>query len=414
LELSNTPKFSKKNLSLEAPVTEDTWFRHCYRWISGASALSITTSITCHAAILAILLFDTPIPKDMDNPISVELVSSDLIRSNSTKTHQEGDKPKNNLEVANKPRSIDLEPRTHPMPPIEVNQKPDQTITSENLTKRSNLIPLKTEHINIPDEKQPSSGQQYSTTVPTPSRPNWAPTKKPKAPIMDEKSAEIANSSSFKPLKSVNFTVSQDLPETAGVSVPPQTKEILLNERNTPLSLTRNPNQIPDPLPQVASISESFNQSSDTNHSIETNKINAITFSKELPKKVSNIETSSFRGQIAAIVSPRSTNRKLDEGLTKSTGPERDNADASPIAGNQKPLYPVRAVRKGLQGRVVLNVEVLPSGEAGILKTTISSGHRVLDQAAIKAVRQWQFTPAKLAGISVLSYVQVPIQFKLR
>ena len=129
---------------------------------------------------------------------------------------------------------------------------------------------------------------------------------------------------------------------------------------------------------------------------------------------VSNIETSSFRGQIAAIVSPRSRNRKLDEGITKSIGSERENADASPIAGNPKPLYPVRAVRKGLQGRVVLKVEVLPSGDAGTLKTAISSGHRVLDQAAIEAVRQWQFTPAKLAGISVLSYVQVPIQFKFR
>jgi len=414
LELSNTPKFSKKNLSLEAPITEDTWFRHCCRWISGASALSITTSITCHAAILAILLFDTPIPKDMDNPISVELVSSDLIRSNSAKTHQEVDKPENNLEVVSKPRSNDLEPRTNPMPPIEVNQKLDQTITSENLTKRSKLIPLKTEHINIPDEKQPSSGPQYSTTVPTPNRPNWGPTKKPKAPIMDEKTVKIANSSSFKPLKSVDFTVSQDLPAIAGVSVPPQTKELLLNERNTPLSLTRDSNQIPDPSPQVASISEGFNQRFDTNHSIKIDKINDITFSKELPKKVSNIETSSFRGQIAAIVSPRSRNRKLDEGITKSIGSERENADASPIAGNPKPLYPVRAVRKGLQGRVVLNVEVLPSGDAGILKTAISSGHWVLDQAAIKAVRQWQFTPAKLAGISVLSYVQVPIQFKLR
>ena len=74
----------------------------------------------------------------------------------------------------------------------------------------------------------------------------------------------------------------------------------------------------------------------------------------------------------------------------------------------------MRAVRKGLQGRVVLKVEVLPSGDAGILKAAISSGHWVLDQAAIKAVLQWQFTPAKLAGISVLSYVHVPIQFKLR
>jgi len=414
LELSYAPKFSTKFLSLEAPVTEDAWFRHCCRWISGASALSITTSITCHAAILAILLFDTPIPKDMDNLISVELVSSDLIRSNRMKTHQEVDKPENNLEVVSKPRSNNLEPRTNPMPPIEVNQKLDQTITSENLTKRSKLIPLKTEHINIPNEKQPSSGPQYSTTVSTSNRPNWAPTKKPKAPIMDEKTAEITNSSSLKTLKSVDFTVSHDQPAIAGVSVPPQTKEILLNDQNSPFSPTRGTKLMPAPTIQVAAITEGFNQSFDTNHSIKIDRTNDITFSGEPPEKIHNIKTGRSKEQIAAIVSPRSRNRKLDEGITKSIGSERENADASPIEGNPKPLYPVRAVRKGLQGRVVLNVEVLPSGDAGILKTAISSGHWVLDQAAIKAVRQWQFTPAKLAGISVLSYVQVPIQFKLR
>ena len=279
MELSYAPKFSTKILSLEAPVIEDAWFRHCCRWISGASALSITTSITCHAAILAILLFDTPIPKDMDKPISVELVSSDLIRSNRTKTHQKVDKPENNLEVASKPRSIDLEPRTNPMPPIEVNQKLDQTITSENLTKRSKLIPLKTEHINIPNEKQPSSGSRYSTTVPTPNRPNWSPTKKPKAPIMDEKTAEITNSSSLKTLKSVDFTVSHDLPAIAGILVPPLSNELLLNDQNSPFSPTRGTKLMPAPTTQVAAITEGFNQSFDTNHSIEIDRTNDITFS---------------------------------------------------------------------------------------------------------------------------------------
>ena len=414
MELSYAPKFSTKILSLEAPVTEDAWFRHCCRWISGASALSITTSMTCHAAILSILLFDTPIPKDMDKPISVELVSSDLIRSNSTKTHQKVDKLENNLEVGSKPRSNDLEPRANPIPPIEVNQKLDQTITSEILTKRSKLIPLKTEHINIPDEKQPSSGPQYSTTVPTPNRPNWAPTKKPKAPIMDEKTAEITNSSSLKTLKSVDFTVSHDLPEIAGILVPPLSNELLLNDQNSPFSPTRGTKLMPAPTTQVAAITEGFNQSFDTNHYIENDRTNDITFSGEPPEKIHNIKTGRSKEQIAAIVSPRSRNHELDEGITRSIGSEREYANASPIAGNPKPLYPVRAVRKGLQGRVVLNVEVLPSGDAGILKTAISSGHWVLDQSAIKAVRQWQFTPAKLAGISVLSYVQVPIQFKLR
>ena len=162
------------------------------------------------------------------------------------------------------------------------------------------------------------------------------------------------------------------------------------------------------------SLPKTFKQIYDTNHSIEIARTNDIIFDKELHKPVSNVDTRNFGGQIAAKVSTRSKKRKPDKEATKSIVGERNNFDASPRAGNPKPLYPMRAIRKGLQGRVVLNVEVLPSGDARVLKTAISSGHSVLDQAAIKAVRQWQFTPAKLDGLSVLSYVQVPIQFKLR
>ncbi len=77
------------------------------------------------------------------------------------------------------------------------------------------------------------------------------------------------------------------------------------------------------------------------------------------------------------------------------------------------PEYPSRAVARELQGRVVLLVEVLPSGEVGRIDVKQSSGYSILDRAAINAVGQWHFRPAFARGQPVRSIVEVPFSFKL-
>ena len=81
--------------------------------------------------------------------------------------------------------------------------------------------------------------------------------------------------------------------------------------------------------------------------------------------------------------------------------------------GNASPRYPYRARRMGLEGRVVLRVEVSPHGESRSVAVVSGSGHDILDRAAVRAVRQWHFVPAKRAGIPVASTVDIPISFKL-
>ena len=124
--------------------------------------------------------------------------------------------------------------------------------------------------------------------------------------------------------------------------------------------------------------------------------------------------TDNPRRQLAVLkpVKPISNDaQKIEKNTSLSN---EGDAAATPKKGNPRPHYPARAVRKKWEGRVVLLAEVLTSGEVGALKTALSSGHWLLDQAAIRAVRQWSFSPAKLAGVSVSSHVQVPVQFKLR
>jgi len=80
---------------------------------------------------------------------------------------------------------------------------------------------------------------------------------------------------------------------------------------------------------------------------------------------------------------------------------------------NPAPAYPLLARQRGEEGLVVLSAEVLPSGRCGRLSVLSSSGAWLLDEAALKAVRQWQFKPAKRGGQSVAVWVEIPIRFQL-
>lgn len=93
-------------------------------------------------------------------------------------------------------------------------------------------------------------------------------------------------------------------------------------------------------------------------------------------------------------------------------------ADAEPdyrasYLNNPRPAYPMVARRMGWQGRVILNVEVLAEGACGVVGVLHSSGHEVLDNAAMNTVKNWRFVPAKRAGRVVTQWFKVPIVFSL-
>ena len=62
---------------------------------------------------------------------------------------------------------------------------------------------------------------------------------------------------------------------------------------------------------------------------------------------------------------------------------------------------------------MLLKVRVLADGTVASVAVATSSGHEVLDEAALEAVRAWHFVPAKQAGQTVESTVNVPINFNL-
>jgi protein TonB len=88
---------------------------------------------------------------------------------------------------------------------------------------------------------------------------------------------------------------------------------------------------------------------------------------------------------------------------------------AKPIPGNlTQPQYPQRARERGIQGRVALKARVNTQGQVVAINIVGSSGHAELDQAALKAVQTWRFTPAKSGTQAIDSWVTVPINFALK
>jgi protein TonB len=87
---------------------------------------------------------------------------------------------------------------------------------------------------------------------------------------------------------------------------------------------------------------------------------------------------------------------------------------ARPLGGYQiKPDYPETARRDRAAGVSLLRFEVLTTGRVGDVVVARSAGHRDLDRAAIDAIRQWQFEPARRGATAVTVWVTLPVRFEL-
>jgi protein TonB len=76
-------------------------------------------------------------------------------------------------------------------------------------------------------------------------------------------------------------------------------------------------------------------------------------------------------------------------------------------------VYPAELSRAGIEGRVVLRVEVTADGTVGKVTVHQSSHWPALDESALAAVRTWHFTPARRAGVRVPVVVLQAINFKI-
>ena len=83
------------------------------------------------------------------------------------------------------------------------------------------------------------------------------------------------------------------------------------------------------------------------------------------------------------------------------------------IIKSSRPLYPRVARESGWEGTVIVRTLIMPDGKPSELKIRQSCGHASLDEAALDAVRNWTFRPAKDGNIPISKWVDIPIKFDL-
>jgi len=76
--------------------------------------------------------------------------------------------------------------------------------------------------------------------------------------------------------------------------------------------------------------------------------------------------------------------------------------------------YPAQARRRGLAGVVEVEISVDETGAVSTLRVAVSSGHPILDEAALKGLAGIHFTPALRNGAPVPHTFRQPVRFVLR
>jgi periplasmic protein TonB len=84
---------------------------------------------------------------------------------------------------------------------------------------------------------------------------------------------------------------------------------------------------------------------------------------------------------------------------------------ASKLISQPKPLYPPIAKQARVQGTVVLAATISKSGTIDNLR--VVSGHPMLTQSALQAVRQWKYQPTYLNGEPVEVETTINVNFSL-
>ena len=79
---------------------------------------------------------------------------------------------------------------------------------------------------------------------------------------------------------------------------------------------------------------------------------------------------------------------------------------------NVQPIYPLIAQSARVQGVVIIEATIDPGGK--VANTRVLRSIPLLDQAALDAVRKWEYEPTMLNGVAVPLIMTVTVNFTLR
>ena len=102
----------------------------------------------------------------------------------------------------------------------------------------------------------------------------------------------------------------------------------------------------------------------------------------------------------------------LSQVQTSDAPVPNDRLDTPPrLLKQKKPKYPREAFRQQLEGMVVLEIVIDESGKVADARVINSAPE--FDAAAVEAVLQWKFAPARKDGRAVKTTATAPVSFCL-
>src|SRR5690606_5009584 len=134
---------------------------------------------------------------------------------------------------------------------------------------------------------------------------------------------------------------------------------------------------------------------------------------KPAPKPVPEVEQKADAPPFVA--SGQGDKAEVPKGPSGPVDPDRPRVvgRVDYMGKRPTPQYPRASERMREQGRVVLRVLISPQGEVSDVKVQSSSGHKRLDNSAIKAVKQARFKPYTENGIAYPAMADIPFDFVL-
>ncbi|OLB86431.1 MAG: hypothetical protein AUI17_04340 [Acidobacteriales bacterium 13_2_20CM_2_55_5] len=113
------------------------------------------------------------------------------------------------------------------------------------------------------------------------------------------------------------------------------------------------------------------------------------------------------------LVVPRPTSHEMKLISSEDSQPQLDfrQFGVPGLINRVQPLYPPLAKQARIQGQVVLRAVISRSG--AIENLQVLSGHPMLVQAAMDAVKQWRYRPYSLNGEAVEVETRVTVNFVL-
>lgn len=162
------------------------------------------------------------------------------------------------------------------------------------------------------------------------------------------------------------------------------------------------------------------------NHPSPANRIaHCLDEERALPEKDSYIATSTEFARVKAALlehyAENSAPKGQDAGIPGPPMPPRQvkrepirvgsNIQESRLIRRVEPVYPELAKRARVQGRILIVVTIDEEGNVSELRPV--SGHPLMVEAALDAVRQWKYSPTLLNGEPVPVTATVTVRFSL-